>query len=155
MHLLFVCTGNTCRSPLAEGIARHAIAERGFTNISVSSAGISTWEGASASDGSLLVAMEHGIDLSSHRTTPLSAELTADAQLILTMSDSHLARVKELGGAARSWLLTDYATNGASDQGVHDPFGGDLDTYRATYAELNTLVRAALDRIVESQLPPG
>lgn len=154
MHLLFVCTGNTCRSPLAEGIARHVIGERGFTNISVSSAGISTWDGAAASDGSLLVALEHGIDLSAHRSTPLSAELVEDAQLILTMSESHLARVVELGGGDRGWLLTDYATKGASASGVHDPFGGDLDTYRDTYSELDTLVRAALDRIVESQLPP-
>ena len=158
MRILFVCTGNTCRSPMAAGIARAVAAERGLTDVVVESAGAAAnplppgmpMPEIGASDGALLVAMEHGIDLGAHRAQPLTRDLIAGADLVLAMGERHLVRVDELGGAGKAFLLTDFASNGERVRGVADPFGGDLRAYRTTFAELDREVRRALDRLVPS-----
>jgi protein-tyrosine-phosphatase len=147
MHLLFVCTGNTCRSPLAEGIARHALAQRGVQGVTTGSAGTSAWDGAPASDGALLVALEHGIDLGAHEARMLTPAIVEQADLILTMGPSHLERVHALGGASRAHLLAGFASHGVVATPVSDPFGGDLGVYRQTFDELHALVEAVIDRV--------
>lgn len=153
MHLLFVCTGNTCRSPIAKAIAEAKVRERGLGGVTIASAGISAWGGASASDGALLVGLEHAIDLAPHRASVLTRELVASSDLILTMGQQHLESVEMLGGAGKSWLLTDYASLGATHAPITDPFGGDLEVYRATWAELDRLVGRALDRALAERGP--
>lgn len=155
MHLLFVCTGNTCRSPLAEGIARALIAERQLAEMSVGSAGTSAWPDAPASDGSLLVALERGIDLGEHRARLLSPEIVDAADVILVMGPHHLDRVEALGGSGRSFLLTAYANHASTGLPVNDPFGGDLDVYRVTYDELHVDIGRILDRIAADRPRPS
>ncbi len=147
MRLLFVCTGNTCRSPMAEVVARSLAAERGVAALQISSAGTSAWDGASASDGALLVAMEHGLDLGAHRARQLSRDAVASADLILVMGPHHRERVLALGGEGRTSLLTDFAARSTEGRPVQDPFGGDLETYRATYEELTREIARVLDRL--------
>src|SRR5580765_7330309 len=107
MHVLFVCTGNTCRSPVAEAMMQEALASRGVEQVTVSSAGTGAWDGAPVSEGAYLVGLEHGLDLSEHRARLLTRELVKSADLILTMSGSHRARVAELGGEDKVHLLVE------------------------------------------------
>lgn len=148
MKLLFVCTGNTCRSPMAAAIARKLAAERGLHDVTVASAGTGALDGAPASDGALLVGMEAGVDLAPHRARALTREVVADADLILVMGGGHLERVRQLGGEDRAHLLPDYAAGADSGRQISDPFGADLAVYRATYAELEAEIARALDRLV-------
>ena len=147
VRVLFVCSGNTCRSPLAEAIAKRLVVDAGRTDIEVSSAGTDAWEGSAASDGAMLVGMERNLDLSGHRSRALTAEALATSDLVLVMSPSHVDRVKELDPAANVHLLAGFAAGTRGARSIKDPFGGDLDGYRETADDIERELSGFLGRI--------
>lgn len=148
--LLFVCTGNTCRSPLAEAQARREVEARGWQDrIRVLSAGTGAYPGMPASDGSAAVASRHGLALEGHQSSLLTPELAAEADLILGMSPGHVLRARELAPEGHVELLGSYALgeSGLEGPAVPDPIGAPEAVYEETYAVIRELVAGVMDRI--------
>ncbi len=154
MRLLFVCTGNTCRSPLAEAIARR-IAESTGADVEVGSAGTGTVDGAPASDAARAVAREAGLDLDAHAARLLRRSMVQEADLVLVMNERQREFIRVLAPEAldRVHRLREYATRGERADDVDDPFGGDAARYRRTLNELRELVDKSLQRLSESIRP--
>jgi protein-tyrosine-phosphatase len=153
MRVLIVCTGNTCRSPIAEAMLQRSLLEAGRTDVQVRSAGTGAWDGAPASEGAYLVGLEQGIDLSGHRARLLTGPMVDEADLILAMSRSHLARVRELGGGGRTHLLGEYAGYQGPQAEVEDPYGGELEDFRQTYRTLAAMLPGIVSRVTATAQP--
>jgi protein-tyrosine-phosphatase len=146
MNLLFVCSGNTCRSPLAEALARKIAERRGIEDLSVSSAGTNAWDNVPATDEALLVGMERDLDLTGHRSRKLTPAIVSEADLIFVMTPGHIEQVKQMGGRGKVHVIDEYAS-GVSNEGIADPYGGDLDAYRATADILEQELERLFDRL--------
>ncbi|MDE0358543.1 MAG: Sua5/YciO/YrdC/YwlC family protein [Gammaproteobacteria bacterium] len=146
IRLLYVCTGNTCRSPMAEVLTRAHARQRGLRGIRVRSAGTMAYEGSPASAGARTAVGDRGLELDHHAARLLGEDELEWADLVLAMSPSHLAAVEALGqGRCYAEVITAFA--GDVSGGVRDPFGGSDDHYRDTCAQLERLVEAVLDRL--------
>lgn len=147
-NLVFVCTGNTCRSPLAEALARRELERRGWRHVEVVSAGLAADDGRPASRGALAVAERSGLELAGHRSRALTPEMVEWADLVLAMSPSHVHALERGGAGDKVALLGDFAAGeGGEGAPVRDPFGGDEAAYEATLRELEPLVSAVFDRL--------
>ncbi len=135
-NLIFVCSGNTCRSPLAEGIARKLFPGKLLEKINVSSAGTSALEGLPASSMAIKVAERNAIDLTAHRTRLLTKSLIDQADLILTMTEQHrrTTGIVEPSALAYTHLLSEFCDEVEGD--IQDPVGMGLDAYEETFSVL-------------------
>lgn len=146
-NLLFVCTGNTCRSPMAAAAARHALESRGWSHVAVQSAGLAALSGTPAAENAVHVGSERGLDLTEHEAQPLTPELVEWADLILGMAPGHLAGIIDMGGGAKAALVSDFLDDAAPGSAIPDPIGCDVETYRRTLDQLTEAVDGILRRL--------
>lgn len=145
--ILFVCTGNTCRSAMAAAMMAD-IAEKNDLDILVDSAGVFATIGECAADNAIEVMKKYDIDLSLHRTKPLTEELIDMADIILVMTDAHKMLIENMA-KDRVFTLMEYAN---SEGDISDPYGGDVEEYEETAQEIyDALVDIAEDLPVKEE----
>lgn len=152
--ILFVCTGNTCRSSMAEHLFRRLAEELGRQEFVVRSAGVAAMQDDPASYGAVEVLRGKGIDtIMTHRATPVYDELVKEADLILTMTCSHKETLLQRypGASEKIFTLKEYTrraeeyTDEHYTLDIHDPYGQPVEVYAVCAAELEVHLKRLFD----------
>ena len=144
--ILFVCTGNTCRSPMAEGLLKKMAQEQQLP-VEVQSAGLAAFAGVPAAPEAVEACRERGVDLSTHQTQPLGKTLVVESDLILTMTDKHkemiLKKMPALGEKVS--MFSEYAGAGIED--IDDPVGQPVEVYRKVLDQMQGYLTKSLEKL--------
>lgn len=138
--IIFICTGNTCRSPIAEGLFRAHGGEE-ITGLIAFSAGLFTQEGMPVSENAVTAAAERGADIADHHAHILTPELAREARYLVCMTGAHYDRICEMLPQEADKVFT------LLPQDIPDPFGGNLDTYRQAAAVIDAGVKSIIERL--------
>ena len=144
MNILFVCTGNTCRSPMAAAIMEKICVENDI-DVLIESAGVFAEIGQTASPEAIQALREMGIDLTFHRSKPVSEDLVEKSDLILTMTGAHAMILGTMAGD-KVHSIMEYI-GGQGD--ISDPYGGDVEDYRETAREIYDALVDVAEKIAD------
>lgn len=136
MNITFICTGNTCRSAMAEGICKKLIAERKIENINCRSCGLMAFTGDSASPDAVKAAAELGADISAHRSALINRYIIEETDIAVCMTQSHKTALMGVNPVCRVLV---------PEGGVPDPYGGGTEVYRQCAAVLENYINKLLD----------
>lgn len=148
--ILFVCTGNTCRSPIAEAVFRRMLKEENLEgDYNCSSAGVYAFEGDCASYEAVSAARQDGLDITVHYARTLSYDMVKNAYIILTMTSDHKRMVTDEFPEARDKAFTvkEFAEYSIVDRDITDPFGMGENAYLACAREIKTVLLKILDKL--------
>lgn len=144
MHILFVCSGNTCRSPMAEALFTDLFAKmrksRQGTEVIARSAGLFAFDGQPANRDAVAVMAEMGIDISKHRTKSLDEDLVQWADLILTMTEAQYREIMECYHVPSTKVKVLGKFSLGSQEDVVDPFGSGIGTYRRCVKQIRNMI---------------
>jgi protein-tyrosine-phosphatase len=147
--ILFVCTGNLCRSPMAAGLLRQRLAQAGLASRhQVTSAGVWAVDGHPASANAIAVMAERGVDVADHIAHTIRATEVAESDLILVMSREHEETIRNTW-PQYAWKLHRLSEMVGKRRDVRDPYGGSIEEYRECADTLSEYIDQGLERILE------
>ena len=147
--VLIVCTGNLCRSPMAEGLLRQRFQEEGLeTHHRVFSAGVWAVDGHQASDHAIAVMAERGIDITGHIAHTINANDVAEADLILVMTKDHEQVIRNTW-PHYGWKIRRLSEMVGKRKDVWDPYGGSIEEYRVCADTLSEYIEGGFERVLE------